>query len=172
VPALPPVKDRNKLVPSLASALIGTALLFGLFSIALPLDVRSGMSAAEDSALRIALDAKGKVEVADIPEGVVLPEGADPAKIFGGEHFPMRVRVVIDGMEVLDKTYKPSGISGNGRIAGLEFLKVKPGVHRVEVFIKDDADEFRAAYSGDVTFEKGRVIVLAYDDRNDVFGLR
>jgi len=171
-PVLPPVKERNKLVPSVISGLIGTALLLGLFAIALPMDVRAGMSAAQKSALRIAVDAKGKVELADIPEGVVLPEGADPAKIFGGEHFPMRLRVVIDGVTVLEKTYKPSGVSGNGRIAGLEFLEVTPGIHRVEVFIKDDTDEYRAAYSSDVTFVKGKVIVLAYDDRNDVFNLR
>ena len=72
------MKDRSRLVPSLVSALIGTVILFGLFSIALPLDIPTGMSVADESALRIAVDAKGKVELADIPEGIVLPPGADP----------------------------------------------------------------------------------------------
>ena len=171
-PVLPPVKDRNKLMPSLVSALIGMLLLLGLFAIALPMDVRAGMSASQDSALRIAVDAKGKVELADIPEGVVLPEGADPAKIFGGGHYPMAVRVMIDGVTTLDKIYKPSGISGNGRIAGLEFLEVIPGLHRVEIFIKDDSDEFRPVFSGDVNFDKGKVYVLAYDEKTDAFILR
>ena len=171
-PVLPPVKERNKLVPSLVSALIGTLLLFGLFALALPLDVKAGMSAAENAALRVAVDAKGKVELADIPEGVTLPEGADPEKIFGGTHFPMSVRVVVDGATLLDETYKPSGISGNGRISALEFLEIEPGTHRVEVLIKDDSDTFRSVYAGDVNFEKGRVLILAYDEEEDVFILR
>lgn len=171
-PVLPPVKGRGKLMPSIVSGFIGTALLLGLFAIALPMDIPAGMSAASRSALRIAIDAKGKVELADIPEGIVLPEGADPAKIFGGEHYPMSVRVLIDGEVVLDKVYEPSGISGNGRIAGLEFLEVETGLHQVEIFIKDDSDEFRAVFSGEVIFEKGKVQVLAYDDSNDVFVLR
>ncbi len=171
-PVLPPVKERNKLVPSLVSALIGTVLLFGLFALALPLDVKTGMSAANESALRIALDAKGKVELADIPEGVTLPEGADVEKIFGGTHFPMSVRVIVDGVTILDETYKPSGISGNGRISALEFLEVESGTHQVEVLIKDDSDEFRSVFAGDVNFEKGKVLILAYDDRTDTFVLR
>lgn len=171
-PVLPPVKNRSKFVPSLLSAFIGTVLLLGIFAVALPMDIPAGMAASEASALRIAIDAKGKVELADIPEGVVLPEGADPAAIFGGEHYPMSVRVLIDGDVVLEKTFDPSGISGNGRIAGLEFLEVKTGMHRVEIFIKDDSDEFRSAYSAQVNFEKGMVNVLAYDEKNDAFVLR
>jgi len=171
-PILPPVKERNKLAPSLVSALIGTMLLFGLFALALPLDVKVGMSAAEDSALRIAVDTKGKVELAKIPEGVTLPEGADAEKIFGGTHYPMSVRLIIDGVTMLDETYKPSGISGNGRISALEFLEIETGTHHVEVLVKDDADEFRSVYAGDVNFEKGKVLILAYDEGTDTFVLR
>jgi len=171
-PALPPVKERNKLVPSLVSALIGTALLFGLFALALPADVKAGMSAADGSALRIAVNAKGKVELADIPEGVTLPEGADVEKIFGGTHYPMSVRVIVDGATVLDDTFKPSGISGNGRISALKFLEIEPGTHHLEVLVKDDSDEFRSVFSGDVAFEKGKVLILAYDEAKDVFVLR
>lgn len=171
-PVLPPVKGRGKLVPSLVSALIGTLLLFGLFALALPLDVKAGMSAAENSALRIAVDARGKVELANIPEGVTLPEGADPAKIFGGTHYPLSVRVIVDGATILDETYKPSGISGNGRISALEFLEIEPGTRQVEVWVRDDSDEYRPAFSGEVVFEKGKVFVLAYDEARDVFVLR
>jgi ferredoxin len=171
-PVLPRVKERNRLVPSLVSGLLGTILLLGLFAIALPLDIPSGMSAAEGSALRIAVDAQGKVEVADIPEGVVLPEGADPAKIFGGEHFPMSIRVVIDGETVFEDVFEPTGVGGNGRINALEFLQVEAGARFVEVFIKDDSDEFRNVFSDEIEFEKGKVWVLAYDEKLDVFVLR
>lgn len=171
-PVLPRVKDRTRFVPSLVSALIGTVLLLGLFAFALPLDISTGMAAAEESALRIALDTKGKVELANIPEGIVLPEGADPAKIFGGTHFPMSVRVLIDGKIVLDKTFKPSGISGNGRISALEFLEVEAGERHVQILIKDDADEFREAFSGEVEFEEGKVNLLKYDEATDTFVLQ
>ena len=171
-PVLPPVKDRNKLMPSLVSAVIGTLLLFGLFALALPADVEAGMSAADGSALRIAVDAKGKVELADIPEGVTLPEGADVEKIFGGTHFPMTVRVIVDGVTILDETFKPSGVSGNGRISALEFLEIESGAHQVEVLLKDDSDVFRSVFAGEVVFEKGRVLILAYDEAKDVFVLR
>lgn len=171
-PVLPRVKDRTRFVPSLVSALIGTVLLLGLFALALPLDISTGMAAVEESALRIALDAKGKVELANIPEGIVLPEGADPAKIFGGTHFPMSVRVLIDGVVVLDKTFEPSGISGNGRISALEFLEVEAGEHHVQILIKDDADEFREAFSDEVEFGEGKVNLLKYDEATDTFVLR
>lgn len=171
-PSLPPVKDRNKLIPSFASALVGTALLLGLFALALPLDVRAGMSAAEGSALRIGVDAKGKIQLANVPEGITLPEGADPVKIFGGVHFPISVRVLVDGKVVLDKTYKPSGVSGNGRISALEFLRIEPGTRRVEVWFKDSSDDFRLLYRGEVDFERGRVRILAYHETTDTFVLR
>jgi Fe-S-cluster-containing hydrogenase component 2 len=171
-PVLPPVKGRDKLVPSLVSALVGTVLLLGLFALALPLDVKAGMSAAENSALRVAVDTRGKVQLANIPEGVTLPEGADPEKIFGGGHYPMSVRVLVDGATILDETYKPSGISGNGRISALEFLEIEPGVHQVEVWVKDDVNDYRLSYSGNVNFEKGRVVILAYDEAKDAFVVR
>lgn len=171
-PVLPPVKGRGKLVPSLVSALVGTVLLLGLFALALPLDVKAGMSAAENSALRVAVDAKGKVALAKIPEGVTLPEGADAEKIFGGAHYPMSVRVAVDGATILEETYKPSGVSGNGRISALEFLEIEPGTRQVEVWVRDDSDEYRSVFSGEIVFEKGKALVLAYDEARDVFVLR
>lgn len=171
-PLLPEVKERSKLIPSLVSGLVGTVLLLGLFALALPLDIPAGMKAAEQSALRVALDAKGRIEVSNIPEGVILPEGADPVKIFGGTHFPISLRVIVDGRTILDDTYKPSGISGNGRISALEFLVIEPGTHQVEVWMKDDSGDYRLSYSGEVNFEKGRALILAYDEKLDAFVLR
>ncbi|MCC6300360.1 MAG: cytochrome b N-terminal domain-containing protein [Anaerolineales bacterium] len=171
-PILPKVKDRTRFVPSLVSALIGTIVLLGLFALALPLDIPAGMSAADESALRIAVDAKGKVELAKIPEGIVLPEGADPVKIFGGTHYPMSVRVVIDGETAFEDVFEPTGVSGNGRVTGLEFIEVEAGIHQVEVFIKDDSTDFRSVFSGEVNFEKGKVNILAYDEKTDAFVLR
>ncbi|MDO8754578.1 MAG: 4Fe-4S binding protein [Anaerolineales bacterium] len=171
-PVLPPVNNRQKLNPSIVSGLVGTVILLAMFALALPLDIPAGMQAANESGLRIALDAKGKISSANIPEGVILPEGADAEKIFGGEHFPISLRVIADGETILDETYKPSGISGNGRISALEFLEIESGTHHVEVWIKDVSDEYRSVFSGTVNFEQGQVLILAYDEQNDVFELR
>lgn len=171
-PSLPPVKERNKLIPSLVSGLVGTILLLGMFALALPLDIPAGMKAAEGSALRVAVDARGKIASANIPEGVTLPEGADAEKIFGGTHYPISVRVSVDGELILEDTYKPSGLSGNGRISALKFLEIESGTHQIEVLIKDDDGDFRSVYLGNVNFEKGQVLVLAYDETLDAFVLR
>ncbi|HRQ24142.1 MAG TPA: 4Fe-4S binding protein, partial [Anaerolineales bacterium] len=171
-PALPPVKERDKLIPSLVSGLFGTILLLGMFALALPLDIPTGMKAAEGSALRVAVDARGKISSANIPSGVTLPEGADAEKIFGGTHFPISVQVFLNGEVILDETYQPSGLSGNGRISALEFLEIAPGVYQVEVLMKDDDGDFRITYAGEVNFEKGRTLILAYEENRDEFVLR
>jgi len=171
-PVLPPVKNRQKLIPSLVSGLIGTVLLFGIFALALPLDVKAGMNSSNESAMRFALDAKGKIEVANIPEGFVLPPGADAEKIFGGEHFPVSVRITVDGEMILDETYKPTGIGGNGRISTLQFLPIATGTHQVEIQLKDDNNDYRVVYSDEVSFEKSQVIVFYYNDKSGVVEVR
>ena len=171
-PVLPSVKERNKLIPSIVSALIGTVLLFGIFALAIPLDVRVGMSAADGSAIRVALDLKGKISVAAIPPGVTLPEGADVEKIFGGEHYPVSVIVVMDGNTILDETYQPSGVGNNGRISALEFLSIPAGSHQIEMRLKDDENDYRVVYSDTLDLSVGQVVVFSYDDKSDMVIVR
>ena len=172
VPELPPVKERNKLIPSIVSALIGTVLLFGIFALAIPLDIPSGMVSADGSAIRIALDLKGKISVAAIPEGMTLPEGADAEKIFGGEHYPVSVVVVLDGETILEETYQPSGVGGNGRISALEFLSIPAGSHQIEMRLKDDENDYRVVYSDTLDLSVGQVVVFSYDDKSDMVIVR
>jgi ferredoxin len=171
-PVLPPVKERNKLFPSIISALIGTVLLFGIFALALPLDIPAGMASAEGSAIRVALDLKGKISVAAIPPGMTLPEGADAEKIFGGEHYPVSIVVVMDGETILEETYQPSGIGGNGRISALEFLAIPSGSHQIEMRLKDDENDYRVVYSDTLALSVGQVVVFSYDDKSDVVIVR
>jgi ferredoxin len=172
VPVLPPVKERNKLIPSILSALIGTLLLFGIFSLALPLDIPAGMAVADGSAIRVALDLKGKISVAAIPPGMTLPEGADVEKIFGGEHYPVSIILVVDGETILDETYQPSGVGSNGRISALEFLPVPSGSHEIEMRLKDDENDYRVVYSDTLVLKESQVIVFYYDDKNDMVIVR
>lgn len=171
-PILPPVKERNKLIPSIVSAVIGTVLLFGIFAIAIPLDIPAGMSAADESAIRVALDLKGKISVAAIPPGMTLPEGADVEKIFGGEHYPVSIILLVDGKTILEETYQPSGVSGNGRISALEFLSIPSGSHQIEMRLKDDENDYRVVYSETLDLSVGQVVVFSYDDKSDVVIVR
>jgi len=171
-PVLPPVKNRNQLLPSSVSALIGTMILFSIFALAVPLDISAGMSTANGAAMRVALDLKGKVFVAAIPRGMTLPKGADSKKIFGGEHFPVFVRALVDGKVVLEKSYQPSGVSGNGRISALEFLPLASGAHQIEILLKDDGNDFRTVFSDKVVFAVAQVIVFHYDDKRNLVEIR
>ncbi|MBI3161190.1 MAG: cytochrome b N-terminal domain-containing protein [Chloroflexi bacterium] len=169
---LPEAKDRGRRNPSFLGSLFSVTLLTLLFATAIPLDIPSSMADADESAIRIAVDAKGKLEEAEIPEGVVLPPGADAEKIFGGEHFPISIRLIVDGETLLEKTYEASGLSGNGRIAGMEFIPISSGTHQVEILVKDDDQDFRTAYSGEVTVEKAKVLLFYYNERLGVFEAR
>ncbi len=171
-PVLLPVKERNKLFPSIVSALIGTVLLFGIFALALPLDIPAGMSAADGSAIRVALDLKGKISVPAVPPGMTLPEGADIEKIFGGEHYPVSIILVVDGETILDETYQPSGVGSNGRISALEFLPIPSGSHEIEMRLKDDENDYRVVYSDTLVLKESQVVVFYYDDKNDMVIVR
>ncbi len=171
-PVLPPVKERNKLIPSIVSALIGTVLLFGVFALAIPLDIPAGMTSANGSAIRVALDLKGKISVAAIPPGMTLPEGADVEKIFGGEHYPVSIILVVDGETILDETYRPSGVGSNGRISTLEFLPIPSGSHQIEMRLKDDENDYRVVFSDTIVLEKSQVVVFHYDDKSDMVTIR
>jgi hypothetical protein len=166
------LKERSKLMPSLISALVGTLILFSIFALALPLDIPSGMSAAQGSAIRVALDLKGKISAANIPEGMTLPEGADAEKIFGGTHYPVSIRLVVDGETVLEETYQPSGVSGNGRISALEFISIPSGSRQVEMLLKDDDKDFRTVYSDTLTLDVSQVVVFNYDNSSDTVIVR
>jgi hypothetical protein len=146
--------------------------LFSIFAIAIPLDIPAGMSTADGAAMRIALDLKGKISAAAIPPGVTLPEGTDAEKIFGGEHFPVLVRVTVDGKQVFEKTYQPSGVSGNGRISALEFLPLTAGSHQIEILLKDDGNDFRTVFSDEVVFDVSQVIVFHYSDKSNTIEIR
>ncbi len=169
---MPELKDRNQRTPSFLASLVSIIILTLLFATAIPLDVPSSMAASNESAIRIALDAKGKLAHANIPEGVILPPGADAEKIFGGEHFPISIRLIVDGKVILEKTYKPSGLIGNGRIADIEFLPISSGKHQVEIMIMDDDQNFSTAFSGEVTFEKTQVVLFYYEESSNTFNIK
>lgn len=173
-PVLPPAANRAKLLPPIAASLANVLLFTALFALALPLEVKAGLSHADQGGVRIAYDSKGKIaaETSVTAPGVVLPEGADPAQIFGGKRYPVTLRLIIDGEVIHEKTYEPAGLRGEGRITFVEFLSVPPGVHQVEILIQDDGGEFQSAFSAEVSFTAGHVVLFRYDEEMHRFEMK
>jgi ferredoxin len=78
---------------------------------------------------------------------------------------PVRLRVVVDGDEVLTKSYAPTGLWGDGNSIALERLPLAPGSHEVQVFVGDGADAsvWERSTSAAVDFEASRRRVLLFD---------
>lgn len=173
-PVLPNPKKRAKGKPSLVASLVGIVVLTALFAAALPLDLRAGYRSADMAGLRLEVDAKGKIaaRAAVTAPGIELPPGADATKIFGGKRHPLSLRLVVDGETLFEQAIEPSGLRGEGRLSGQEFLSLPPGEHRVEIFINDDETEFRRVFNETLRFEQARVLLLAYDEANNRFVVR
>ena len=103
---------------------------------------------------------------------MTLPEGADAEKIFGGTHYPVSIRLVVDGKTVLEETYQPSGVSGNGRISALEFISIPSGSHQIEMLLKDDDKDFRTVFSDTLVLDVSQVVVFNYDNSSDAVIVR
>ena len=173
-PVLPSVNHRAKLIPSIAASLTGILILTGIFALALPLDVKTGLASASQGGIRIAYDSKGKIsaETGITAPGIELPEGADPTQIFGGTRYPVTIRLVVDGGILHEKTYQPAGLRGEGRISFVELLSIEPGTHHIEILIQDDGGDFRTVFSGEVSIDAAQVILFDYHDEGGAFEMR
>jgi len=169
---LPVTKNRVLLKPPFKAALLGTVLLTLLMALALIVDVPIGRRHAGMAGMRLALDARGKLEQADIPKNVDLPPGADPQEIFGGSHYPISLRLLLDGEVLLEETYQPAGVSRNGRISGVEYIDISPGIHHVQLYIQDDDQNFRLLFDRSLEFLTNQVFLLEYNEGRDSFFTR
>lgn len=169
---LPQTQKRARLRPPLKAALLGGLMLTLLFALTLLVDIPAGKRSVNMAAVRLALDARGVISQANIPENVELPEGADLQEIFGGRHYPISLRVFLDDQVLLDETYQPAGISRDGRISAGEYLTLPPGEHQVQIYFRDDNQDFRLLFDSVVEFPMGRVLLFEYNEGRDVFTLR
>jgi hypothetical protein len=55
----------------------------------------------------------------------------------GGPRRDTTLRVTVDGRPVLDKTYSPSGLRGDGPTFVYEELELRPGLHRFEATMSE-----------------------------------
>lgn len=77
----------------------------------------------------------------------------------------VRLKVAVDGAQVLEKSYAPRGLSSDGNSMGIETLPLAPGKHRVEVWLADTSDTTRWEYNDARTVEliTGRTQVVLFD---------
>ncbi|MBI2926933.1 MAG: hydrogenase iron-sulfur subunit [Verrucomicrobia bacterium] len=80
---------------------------------------------------------------------------------------PVRLRVHVDGQQVLDQSYQPRGLSGDGPSIAIARLPVTPGAHAVRVELADtpDASKWTRQWTQSVEFEENRVRVLLFDTK-------
>lgn len=169
--SLPVTNNRVLVKPPFKAALLGTILLTLLMALTLVVDVPLGRRNAGMAGMRLALDAKGKISQANIPENVDLPPGADPQEIFGGSHYPLSLRLLLNDDVSLEQTYQPAGISKNGRISAVEYIDISPGMYHVQLFIRDDDQDFRLLFDRSLDFSANKVILLEYNEDSDSFSI-
>jgi coenzyme F420-reducing hydrogenase delta subunit/NAD-dependent dihydropyrimidine dehydrogenase PreA subunit len=78
-----------------------------------------------------------------------LPKHMQARKICERRRANVRLRVHIDGREVVARAYEPRGIWHDGNSIGIERIPTKPGPHEVRVELGDSADA--AAYDFSAT---------------------
>ena len=155
---------------------VSLVLLGVVFGLALVAERPTVTPWAGEARLRVAVTHPGKFKAAstDIPPEVVakLPAGVSPEQVLGGERYPVRLRVEVDGVTVIERFYRPRGLRREGTIFGLESWSLPPGKHEVRLWLMDDEATWRLAFDGPVDVAAGQVRTLSYDEEQETFVLR
>jgi hypothetical protein len=109
-----------------------------------------------------------------------LPRHMRPA---GGQSAESRarrdttVRVTLDGRPVLERTYRPSGLRGDGPTFVYEEVELRPGPHRLEATLleaggpserSDAPAPFERRLSADVDVASGQVLLLEISGQREL----
>lgn len=158
------------LIRHLTAALAVLVLTFG---VALAAERPATATVGDHGVIRVVLKHPGKFKSASVnlSEEVraKLPANVSPEQVLGGERFPVRLRVEIDGQQVMERTYRPGGLRREGQVYGLEWWSVPPGRHEVHLWMMDDGTTWRSVFSGTVDVPAGRVLHLRYQEEDGVF---
>ena len=172
LPALPP--------PTLAvqarHLAVGFALLLVLFGVSLFLDQPARATLPAAAQIRLAINHNGQMVAAssNLSAEVLakLPPNVDPSQVLGGERFPVQIRLLVDGEQVLERSYRPRGLRREGSIYGLENWWVAPGEHHLTINLMDDGASWRTVFSDTVTLAPGAAQILYFVHDQDKFVLR
>lgn len=151
----------------------GTILLAVTLGISLLLHQPATNPLPEQGLIRVAINHGGKLIAASdrLPEEIIakLPSNIEPAQVLGGERFPVRLRLEVDGEPVLETMYKPRGLRHEGTMYGLETWWLPPGEHFVQIWLMDDELEWRSAFADTLEVKAGHVSGLVYDEVKGIF---
>lgn len=92
-----------------------------------------------------------------------LPPHMRRAQVCDRGRAPVRLRVEVDGVVVVERPYAASGLAGDGPSIAIETVPLAPGAHDVTIAIGESHDPSEWTYREHrpVTFEpRGRVVVL------------
>jgi len=80
------------------------------------------------------------------------------------ERVPVYVEVMLDGKNLLSKSYNPTGLAKDGSASIYERLSVEPGEHRLIVKLRDSGREAGFDYESDtvITIEPKELFVIDF----------
>lgn len=125
----------------------GGVLVTGILSAVVLLGSRLPWSGGRDEEPHLVVSFKHPGALTEVATGPTeeelarLPVHMRPLRTTERRRAPVRLKVLVDGVMVLEQTYPPSGIWGDGSSIALEVLPVAPGSRRVSVFMSDGADK-------------------------------
>ncbi len=162
--------SRNK---NLFGPILAGMLLFVLLYAAIRAGEGRNFVAGDPQATEMVISLKhgGRfVESAPSPaelssEGDLLPHMRGAASGGKRERYPVRIRVMMDGKTVLEKSYPAGGLFKDGVSVAMETFPLDPGTYRMEVRITDgpENDGWRFTQEQSVVFEAGRRRVLFFE---------
>ncbi len=86
------------------------------------------------------------------------------------ERLPLYVEVIMDGKNLLSKSYNPTGLSKDGSASVYESISVKPGQHQITAKLRDSARETGFDYESDVSINLEAKEIFVIDFRKDING--
>jgi hypothetical protein len=160
----------RRIVRGRTRALAAAALVFGL-SAALYLGSELGYASPTSAASTLVISFKhpGRTEEAcrtlTEQERAALPVHMRTDRVCERRRADVRLRVLLDGREALQRTYPPHGPWGDGSSIAIERLEVSPGRHRIDVSLGDTVDPSIWSYRDEraLDFTAGTRRVMLFD---------
>jgi ferredoxin len=157
---------RKPALTGLAAALIAAVVAGG---VGLVSDLGYAAPRTEGSELVVTFKHPGQVSenCRELSEEEIArrPVHMRQEKICDRDRAPVRMRVSIDGGTVVESSFPPKGIWGDGNSVAVERIPVEPGEHRVRVAIGDslDAEEWSFTDEQTLTFTDSERRVVSFD---------
>jgi hypothetical protein len=147
---------------------VGLALFLALLGISHFLERPTTKPHPDEALIRMAINHSGQLMAGaeDLPPDLAeqLPENVDPAQFLGGERFPVRLRLSVDGQVALEETYEPRGLRGEGSIYGVADYWLSSGEHHLQMWLMDDGQEWQPVFDDTV-----QALTLVYSEQLEAF---